>query len=178
MKRIAWKKVGIGAAIALPVLMIAVQMCYSWQSTMLFAKVDGVAVGGMSRDEAVARVNDEYAAAKVAISFGASKKPYRTPSLKELGVTVASDAVDTVMYPWWLRLVPTSLWWGYAVAGDANSTAGVSKEKIAQHSNWASRVVLRQRMHRRRLKVRRLCAFRLRMAARVRQRMSWRSCKQ
>jgi beta-lactamase class A len=134
MKRIAWKKVGIGAAIALPVLMIAVQMCYSWQSTMLFAKVDGVAVGGMSRDEAVARVNDEYAAAKVAISFGASKKPYRTPSLKELGVTVASDAVDTVMYPWWLRLVPTSLWWGYAVAGDANSTAGVSKEKIAQYA--------------------------------------------
>ncbi len=122
LQGVQWKNIGILAAISALLIMIAVQFSYPLDSTRPFATVDGVAVGGMSRDEADRRLDEAYRAVKVDIVFGSVDRPYRSPALETLGGTVNNDQVlDAVAYPWWLRLVPTSLWWGHLLAGNQTS---------------------------------------------------------
>lgn len=128
-----WKKIGIIALIAAPMLMIAVQWIYPQQAAMLYAKVDGVSISGMKHDEALAVITKQYNDKIVDVSFGNSSKPYRSPALKALGAKVDSSAVDAAMYPWWLRMIPTSLWWGHFLAGDKDSAVSLDKAKTAEY---------------------------------------------
>lgn len=119
------------AAIATPLIMVAVQFVYPLGHTRLFAVVDGVPIGGMSRDDAVRRLDEAYQSAKVAIMFGSADKPYRSPTLKTLGGSVNSNqAVGAVTYLWWLRLVPTSLWWAHLLVGDQAAEVTLNAESV------------------------------------------------
>ncbi len=120
VRRLSRKKLIAGAVIALLLLMVAVQVVYPSSHTMLGARVDGVAIGGMAREDAVRHVQEIFSQQTVAIYFGEAAEPYRSPELAVLGAAANEEAmVERAMYPWWLRLVPTSLWWGHrTIAGD------------------------------------------------------------
>ncbi len=135
VKQIEWKKVALGAIVAIPLAIIVVQFIYPFDRTMLNARVDSVDVGNISRDEAVARIGEVYKKAKLNVYFGDASEPYRSPSLSELGVAVDSaQAVDAIMYPWWLRLVPTSLWWGQTLAKSVASNVSLSDQSIHEYA--------------------------------------------
>ena len=134
-RRIPWKKLGIIVVIAAPVLMVIVQCVYPSDRTMLYARADGIAIGGVSRDEATTTIRKAYEATPLTIYFGEAELPYRSPTLGELGVSMSSEtAVERAMYPLWLRLVPTSLWWGHATVKNEVANAQLETETIRAYA--------------------------------------------
>lgn len=134
LKRISWKKIILGAAVALPVVVIVAQFIYPFNKTMPYASIDRSQIGGLTRDEAVDFINKEYKQAKLNILFGDSNEPYRSPSLETLGVSVdSSELVNGAMYPLWLRLIPTSLWWGHVVIGKEDAVVSLDSESIQSY---------------------------------------------
>lgn len=74
--------------------------------------VDGVAVGGMERDAAVAQLNKAYGEAKVKLFFGDATVPLETPQAKSLGISADhTSRLAGASYPFALRFVPTSYFW-------------------------------------------------------------------
>ena len=113
IKHLPWKKIGLWSLVAIPVAIIVAQLIYPYDQARPYARVGGVDVGGLSREEAIEVVNAAHQTATLAVYFGEAKEPYRSPAFKSLGVEVDSEeAIEASRYPWWLRLVPTSYWWG------------------------------------------------------------------
>lgn len=74
--------------------------------------VDGVNVGGMTREDATKKLDDMYGKVKVNIFFGDSTVPYKTPTASEVGILVHnSSRLQNVSYPLYLRFIPTSSFW-------------------------------------------------------------------
>ena len=135
IKQIHWKKVALGAAIAIPFSFIVVQLIYPFNRTMLYAQVNNIAVGGVSREDAASVIKSSYEESKLAVYFGDAKEPYRSPTLKTLGVSVdTSDAVNSIMYPVWLRLIPTSLWWGHFLVPGDSATVSLNETLIREYA--------------------------------------------
>lgn len=134
LARIRWKKIGIIAAVAAPVVMIAVQLAYPWDATRLYQKVGGVSVGGVSREKAADAVQSAFRDAPLELYFANADEAYRTTTLGAVGITVqAEDAVNAAMYPWWLRLVPTSLWWAHRLSGDVPVATNLGDDNVRQY---------------------------------------------
>lgn len=133
-KRVPWRRIGVLAAIAAPVLMIAVQLAYPHDRVQPYAKIAGIAIGGMSQDEAVKTVDAAYQSATLAIYFGEAKDPYRSPILKDLGVEVDSQqAVQANRYAWWLRLIPSSFWWAHLVSNYAEVSVHMNDQTVRDY---------------------------------------------
>lgn len=115
VKQANWKKIGIIAGASLVGLLLIIQLLYPWNNFALNARVDGVKVGGKSKTDAAALLDKEYANHKVAIYMGTGKKPVVSPSFSDMDVRVDNAArLKDAGYPWYLRIVPTSLFWAGA----------------------------------------------------------------
>lgn len=133
--RYSWKKLLLKVAITVPLLMIAIQCCYPPDHAVPYASIDTVDVGGMSRDNAVRAIDTAYNNATLSVRFGDAEEPYRSPSLEALGVSVDSDAsVDNVMYSWWQRLIPSSMWWAHATIADQMPAVQLSSTMIEAYA--------------------------------------------
>lgn len=114
--RSSWRRTVLFGSAAAALIMILVQLVYSWNNLPLYQTIDGVDVGGQGSEEATALLNEKYRNLPVALYFGDNDKPYVQPPLVKIGVSVDSEPqVRSAAYPWWLRLVPTSLWWAHTV---------------------------------------------------------------
>jgi hypothetical protein len=106
--------------IAVLVLLVGVnilyQILYPYDVLPAGTRVDGVVLGGVKKDAAIARLNDAYSNIRTELYFGDATVPYRTIKAKDLGIQVDNSArLREVSYPVVLRLVPTSIWWAHAV---------------------------------------------------------------
>jgi beta-lactamase class A len=136
-----WRSVGaycLGAAIA---LLIIVQLALPWNNLPLYQTIDGVMVGGQDITATTKKLDARYATLPVDLYFGNSPKVYRQPKTSDVGLTVSTKSqVESAMYPWWLRLVPTSLWWAHNVITisapsykhDAAKVAGYMSNELGQ----------------------------------------------
>jgi beta-lactamase class A len=78
----------------------------------LFASVDGVYVSGWSKDDVVERLNTLSAKQKIEVTLGDAEKAYSTVTPEQIGLTVShTERIQGSRYPWYLRIVPTSLIW-------------------------------------------------------------------
>ncbi|MBH1979962.1 serine hydrolase [Candidatus Saccharibacteria bacterium] len=111
--------VPIGALLALVLIgNILWQVLYPMNSLAPGLAVDGIKVGGMDRDEAVAKLNEAYGKLKVNLFFGDATVPYKTPTASELGIQVDNTTrLANASYPFALRFVPTSYWWASSLSG-------------------------------------------------------------
>lgn len=111
-----WRRVGLlGLGVAAGI-MILIQLLFPWNNLPLYQTVDGVDVSGWNRDDAITYLDDKYDRMPVNVYFGKSPKVYREPLTGDIGLSVRSQPqVDSAMYQWWLRLIPTSLWWAHSV---------------------------------------------------------------
>lgn len=101
-------KVGGGLAAVL----ILVQLFYPAGQMPLFATVDGVSVGGWDKADAVRELDKRAANQRIAVSLGKVSDEYATPLAADMGVAVSNQVrIDQATYPWYLRLIPTSLVW-------------------------------------------------------------------
>jgi len=93
-------------------LLLLVQIFYPGDRLLPFARVDGMQLGTASKTEAITRLNTAYAAHPIEIYLGEDKKPVVSPTLSEMKLSVDNTArVNKMTYPWYIRLVPSSLFW-------------------------------------------------------------------
>ena len=134
LARIRWKKVGIIITIVAPIVMITVQMVYPWGSLRPYQVVSGVSVGGMSRQQAADTLQSAFRDAPLELYFANASEAYRTTQLRNFDVHVREgDALNAALYPWWLRLIPTSLWWGHLLTGDVRVSTEFNDERMREY---------------------------------------------
>jgi len=116
---VGWKKLlGGGAALILGV-MILVQLFYPANTLLPYTKIDGLSVAGKTKQQAITILNKAYADHTIAIYMGSGAKPVTSPKLSDVDGKVDNTArINDMDYPWYMRLVPTSLFWSSRKAAD------------------------------------------------------------
>lgn len=98
-----------GGAVA---LLLVIQLFYPGDKLPLFASVDGVRLGGQTKAEAINKLDAAYGKERLTLSLGEYRKDYDKPLLKDSGITVSNkQRIDDATYPWYMRVIPTSLLW-------------------------------------------------------------------
>lgn len=125
-----WRRVSLFALGGFAGLMILVQLVYPWGNMPLYQVVDGVDVSGRSSEDVHKILKDRYETTKVSLYFGKSPKPYREPVVAAIGISIDNkEQVASAQYAWWLRLIPTSLWWAHTVVTVKPPTYGHDSNK-------------------------------------------------
>lgn len=98
--------------ISIPFLVIIWQFTYSGDKLPMFMKIDGLSVGGQDKERVAKDLNKAYREKLVNLYIADEKEAFATPNLASAGLTVDnSSRVESVDYPWYFRLVPTSAFW-------------------------------------------------------------------
>lgn len=96
--------------------LVVVQFLYPESRMIPFASVDNIAVGGWQKSDATRELDARYSSETIGIYFGKAEKPYTSPKPADFGLKVSNQPrIDDVRYPWYLRIVPTSLLWAHLV---------------------------------------------------------------
>lgn len=107
-----WRQVLLYGAIVGVVVLLAVQIFYPADKLLPFLKIEGVSVGGQAKDEATRILNDQYSKKKVRIIAGTEGGVFAEPTLTQIGLSVDnSQNIADIPYPWYMRAIPSSLWW-------------------------------------------------------------------
>lgn len=107
-----WKWLTIGIVGSIIVLMIAGQIIYPSNYLVPGTVVDGVNVGGMRKKDAAAKIDGLYSELKLAIYFGKNQSAFQEPKFKDVGIgTDSTVRLEKIEYPWYLRLIPSSIFW-------------------------------------------------------------------
>jgi beta-lactamase class A len=93
-------------------LLVAVQLIYPSDRLLPFARIDGQQLSMVAKKDAISQLNASYAAHTVSIYLGNDARPVTSPSLSTMKLTVDNTTrVNGMDYPWYVRLVPSSLFW-------------------------------------------------------------------
>jgi beta-lactamase class A len=115
LQRVNTKKVGLLTLAGIGGVLLLVQIFYPGNRLLPLASIDGVNVGWNTKQEATVKLNAAYSASKLPIYLGQEPKPFVQPTLKEAAITVDNTArIQSISYPWYLRIIPTSLFWADA----------------------------------------------------------------
>ena len=128
------KKIVISYVAVLFFVIIIAQFAYPSNRIVLFESVDGVAIGGVKKDEAVKKLNALYGGAKVPIYYKDDDTLKAQPSLKDIGLTATNDArVAELGYPWYFRIIPTSLLWYHTLLSPAPVVSEQNKDTLTAY---------------------------------------------
>lgn len=122
---------GGGGIVGLTVL---IQLLYPSDRLLPNVSIDGLAVGGWQKADATWEIDHRYLKKNVAIYFGGNKMAYRTPVTGEIGLTVSNgERIEHMNYPWWLRLVPSSILWAHTMNKDAAPDYQSNEQALTQY---------------------------------------------
>ncbi len=94
-------------------ILLLIQLFYPSDRLLPFTKIDNLRLGAVTKSQATSRLNEAYEAHKIEIYLSKTAKPFVTPTLKQAGIAIDNTKrLQTVSYPWWQRLIPTSILWG------------------------------------------------------------------
>jgi len=111
-----WRRLSVVAVGGMLGVIIIAQFLYPSHQLLPFTVIDGMSVGGWQKADATKELDSAYVNKTVPIYFGIAKKPYRSPRLADIGLKVSNNArVQAITYPWYLRLVPTSILWAHNI---------------------------------------------------------------
>lgn len=100
-------------------IILALQLVYPGDKLLPFASVDGVSVSGWNKTDAVKLLDERSAAQPIAVSLGKAGDSYDTPKPGDIGLKVShGQRIDQAAYPWYLRVIPTSLLWFGLLQGE------------------------------------------------------------
>ncbi|QQS68705.1 serine hydrolase [Candidatus Saccharimonas aalborgensis] len=112
LKQYSWKRIALIGGAGLVIALLVMQFLYPSDRLLPFVTIDGVNLGGQKKSDAIATLNDAYSKHHVSIYMGNREASVVSPTLSELDIKVDNtDRISQLDYPWYLRLVPTSLWW-------------------------------------------------------------------
>ena len=112
MPKLPWKKLGLLLLIWIVGTVLIVQVFYPGNKLLPYQNIDGLALGGNTYQQAAERLDAAYADKKIEVFLQNNSKPVSSPKLAEAGIKVSnSDRLKQYIYPWYLRLVPSSIFW-------------------------------------------------------------------
>jgi beta-lactamase class A len=103
-------------------LILLIQLFYPADKLLPFSVVEQTDIGGMSKQAAVTVLDNSFNASSVTVSINNSDTAFFKALPSELGIASSNASrIQAISYPWFLRLVPTSLWWGHVFTEDVPS---------------------------------------------------------
>jgi len=131
-----WKLLLVCIVAVLVIANVVFQIVYPSSRLIPGTKVDGVDLGGMRVADATKRLNQLYGDdIKLDIYFGDNDAAFKSPKMSEVGIGVNNEArLAEVAYPFYLRFIPTSIWWAPALAKTGAIEYVYDKNKIASYT--------------------------------------------
>lgn len=127
-----WGRIGLYALGISCGLLIVLQMFLPWNNLPMYSTIDGEQVGGKPAAEVEKLLDEKYKKLPIELYFGNSSKTYRQPFPEDIGLKVSSKPqVDAKVYPFWLRLIPTSFAWAHMVTPTAAPSYQRDDGKVA-----------------------------------------------
>jgi beta-lactamase class A len=106
---------------ALLALVVIIQCLYPANRLALFTVIDGVSLSGWQKTDAIRQLDTNYKNQSIPIYFGVNGRDYSSPKPAEIGLIVSNqDRVDKINYPWYLRIIPTSIFWVHFITESGN----------------------------------------------------------
>ena len=97
--------------------------------------VDNLDVGGMKYADAVKKLDDAYGELPLAIYFGDNTAAFQSPKMHEVGIGVDNEErLSTISYPFYLRIIPGSIWWAPLLSKPGEIAYTYDKTKIADYT--------------------------------------------
>lgn len=115
--KLHWKKVVL-ALVGVAILGLTLfQIMYPASRMLPGAKVDGLALGWMSKNDAAAELDKAYGDLELKVYFGKNEAPFQAPKMKEVGIAVNNEArLEAMNFPFLMRFVPGSFWFAGGMA--------------------------------------------------------------
>lgn len=131
------KRIIISSALFVVVAIITAQFFYPANATAWFSKVDGITIGGAAKEDAIKALNMAYANAVVPVYYSdQTDTPKEEPTLSDIGVNVDnSERVNSYLYPWYWRLVPSSALWYHAVVRSEPIAVSKDSKQLDEYMN-------------------------------------------
>ncbi len=105
--------IGIGGAL---LLLTIVQLRYPADLLLPFMSVDGVNVGLKSKTAVTLQLDKAYRESSVNLYFGSATIARDSIKPADIGIGIKNNVrINSIDYPWYLRLAPGSLLWGHLV---------------------------------------------------------------
>lgn len=99
-------------AAELIVLVIVAQFLYPTNKLLPFTSVDNISLSGWSKADATGALNNHYNQLEIPIYLGQENTVLRTVKTADIGLDVDNnERIANISYPWYLRLVPSSILW-------------------------------------------------------------------
>ena len=93
-------------------ILFLVQVFYPSDRLMPFASVDNNNMSGWLKKDAINHLNKLSKSQTITVVLGESNKPYGNVKSSDIGLVVAHNArIKDSSYPWYLRIIPSSLLW-------------------------------------------------------------------
>lgn len=119
IKKINIKTVIIFVAVLLS-FNIIVQMFYPLSMMLPATAIAGRDFSFANKNNVIEELNEAYSNASIDLLFGENELPHSSVKPTDIGLIVdVSKDVDALNYPWYMRLVPTSIFW-YGALKSAN----------------------------------------------------------
>lgn len=116
------------------VLTLLVQLFYPGDKMPLFASVDGVNVGGQSKKDVIKKLDQLSNQQSLTITLGNTGQSYEHVKLADIGMKISNaNRINNSDYPWYLRLVPSSLLWFGLLQAEPAPTYTVQKDTTAKY---------------------------------------------
>lgn len=117
----------------LVVLLLLAQLAYPSGRLLPWQTIDGVALGGMQKKDAADTLDKKYAARTLQLYFGDANKPQYTPAPAEFGLVAKNaERLEQMSYPWYLRIVPTSLVWAHKMVEPGQPDYNKNTKKLSE----------------------------------------------
>jgi beta-lactamase class A len=111
------------------------QIVYPSSRVIPGTKVDGLNIGGLRKQDAAKKLDAAYGGLKLSIYFGKNDAAFQTPTMSEVGIGVDStDRVAALDYPFYLRIIPGSLFWAPSLEKPGSIAYTYDKDKIAGYT--------------------------------------------
>ncbi len=111
-----WRQILLFGVSGLLILVVIGQFIYPSDRLALFTVVDGTSFSSWQKNDAIKLLNDKYNNQTIPLYFGEATQPYKKPLPAEIGLTINNKTrIDSLNYPWYLRIIPTSILWAHFV---------------------------------------------------------------
>jgi len=118
--------------LTLPFLLIsAVQFLYPTDRLLPLTSVDGLEFSSWSKQDTVEALDSRYAQTALNLTFGNTDESQKTLLPEDIGIVVANDSkVSGFDYPWYLRILPGSVFFAQFLYSDSQPAYSYNSLKL------------------------------------------------
>ncbi len=111
------------------------QIVYPSSRLVPGTNIDGLDLGGKKVGEAVEILDKAYGGLELAIYFGDNEAAFQRPKMSDVGVSVDNQArLEQLGYPFWLRIIPGSIFWASALGDTGDIAYSYDRTKISAYT--------------------------------------------